>query len=51
MATQIIKSNETSHVQVPMHHRMYTSTEAMTTAYTTIIRGIYIEMLLAYVMM
>ena len=33
MATQIIKSNETSHVQVPMHHHTYTSTEAMTTAY------------------
>ena len=30
MATQI---NETSHVQVPMHHHTYTSTEAMTTAY------------------
>ena len=27
------KSNETSHVQVPMHHCTYTSTEAMTTAY------------------
>ena len=33
MATQIIKSNETSHVKVPMHHRTYNSTEAMTTAY------------------
>ena len=36
MATQIIKSNETSHVQEPMHHRTYTSTEAMTTAQVTV---------------
>ena len=36
MATQIIKSNETSHVQVPMHHHTYTSTEAMTTAQVTV---------------
>ena len=36
MPTQIIKNNKTSHVQVPMHHRTYTSTEAMTTAQVTV---------------
>ena len=30
MVTQIIKSDETSHVQVPMHHHTYTSTTATT---------------------
>ena len=33
MATQIIKSNETSHAQVPMHHRTYTSNEQRSTMF------------------